>query len=342
MQRVLSLPELPSRTQPPSVHAPSGTRTKRSFGVGSSFKSRSAELDAEAALRMRSGRKPQRQRVVAPRGSVVPSDPLSDHQLEQDEQWLQEEQQRAQELLRIKPKEAARSPGRKLLASIASPAHELETFRSPLVGFELRLAAALKDAAEPSPTEERAGACFAVLRGLSEHVAVEFRPLIERLTLELQHAVYDRSAPDESSHFEQLRHARAHAANLTADLAAEREDTRRLRAELVRLTPLELHSPPPHTAPGHASSRRLPRAELLLHPLPGVAAGGAQGAGAPRAAGAARAVRRRHPARLRQVRLERVGAARREGAERGALRPRAALQGRDHARVGGAPRAQRV
>ena len=267
MQRVLSLPELPSRTQPPSVHAPSGTRTKRSFGVGSSFKSRSAELDAEAALRMRSGRKPQRQRVVAPRGSVVPSDPLSDHQLEQDEQWLQEEQQRAQELLRIKPKEAARSPGRKLLASIASPAHELETFRSPLVGFELRLAAALKDAAEPSPTEERAGACFAVLRGLSEHVAVEFRPLIERLTLELQHAVYDRSAPDESSHFEQLRHARAHAANLTADLAAEREDTRRLRAELVRLTPLELHSPPTHTAPGHASSRRLPPVELLLHPL---------------------------------------------------------------------------
>ena len=222
---------------------------------------------------MRSGRKPQRQRVFAPRGSVVPSDPLSDHQLEQDEQWLQEEQQRAQELLRIKPKEAARSPGRRLLASIASPAHELETFRSPLVGFELRLAAALKDAAEPSPTEERAGACFAVLRGLSEHVAVEFRPLIERLTLELQHAVYDRSAPDESSHFEQLRHARAHAANLTADLAAEREDTRRLRAELVRLTPLELHPPPPtpphptHTAPGHAPSRRLPPFELLLRPL---------------------------------------------------------------------------
>lgn len=246
MQRVLSLPELPSRTQPPSVHAPSGTRTKRSFGVGSPFKSRSAELDAEAALRMRSARKPQRQRVGAPRGSMVPSDPLSEQQLEQDEQWLQEEQQRAQDLLRIKPKEAARSPGRKLLASIASPAHELETFRSPLVGFELRLAAALKDSAEPSPTEERAGACFAVLRGLSEHVAVEFRPLIDRLTLELQHAVYDRSAPDESSHFEQLRHARAHAANLTADLAAEREDTRRLRSELVRLMPLELHPTHPH------------------------------------------------------------------------------------------------
>ena len=304
MQRVLSLPELPSRTQPPSVHAPSGTRTKRSFGAGSPFKSRSAELDAEAALRMRSGRKPQRQRVFAPRGSVVPSDPLSDHQLEQDEQWLQEEQQRAQELLRIKPKEAARSPGRKLLASIASPAHELETFRSPLVGFELRLAAALKDAAEPSPTEERAGACFAVLRGLSEHVAVEVRPLIERLTLELQHAVYDRSAPDESSHFEQLRHARAHAANLTADLAAEREDTRRLRAELVRLTPLELH-PPPHTlrlgTPPHGASLPL---SCCCARSPGVAAGGAQGAGAPRAAGAARAVRGGHPARVRQVRLE--------------------------------------
>ena len=304
MQRVLSLPELPSRTQPPSVHAPSGTRTKRSFGAGSPFKSRSAELDAEAALRMRSGRKPQRQRVVAPRGSVVPSDPLSDHQLEQDEQWLQEEQQRAQELLRIKPKEAARSPGRRLLASIASPAHELETFRSPLVGFELRLAAALKDAAEPSPTEERAGACFAVLRGLSEHVAVEFRPLIERLTLELQHAVYDRSAPDESSHFEQLRHARAHAANLTADLAAEREDTRRLRAELVRLTPLELH-PPTHTlrlgTPPHGASLPL---SCCCARSPGVAAGGAQGAGAPRAAGAARAVRGGHPARVRQVRLE--------------------------------------
>ena len=74
------------------------------------------------------------------------------------------------------------------------------------MGFELRLAAALGDALTPSPTEERAGACFAVLRGLSEHVAAEFRPLLDRLTLELQHAVYDRSAPDESSHFAQLRH----------------------------------------------------------------------------------------------------------------------------------------
>ena len=42
-----------------------------------------------------------------------------------------------------------------------------------------------------------------MLRGLSEHVAAEFRPLldVDRLNLELQHAVYDRSAPDESSHF---------------------------------------------------------------------------------------------------------------------------------------------
>lgn len=253
MHRVLSLPELPSRTQPPSVNAPSGAKTKRPFGIGSAFKSRSAEFDAEPSLRIRSDRKPQRQRVGAPRGSVVPSEPLSEEQREQDEQWLQEEQ-RVQELLRIKPKEAARSPGRKLLASIASPAHELDTFRSPLVGFELRLAAALKDATEPSPTEERAHACFAVLRGLSEHVAVEFRPLLDRLTLELQHAVYDRSAPDESSHFTQLSHARAHAANLTVDLAAEREDSRRLRAEAVGPMPLELHAhapdlaTPPHVA----------------------------------------------------------------------------------------------
>ena len=71
--------------------------------------------------------------------SMVPSEPLSEQQRVQDEQWLQDEQ-RAQDLLRIKPKEAARSPGRKRLASIASPAHELESFRSPLVGFELRLA----------------------------------------------------------------------------------------------------------------------------------------------------------------------------------------------------------
>ena len=57
----------------------------------------------------------------------------------------------AQDLLRIKPKEAARSPGRKRLASIASPAHEFERFRSPLVGFELRLTATLGDALTPSP-----------------------------------------------------------------------------------------------------------------------------------------------------------------------------------------------
>ena len=266
MHRVLSLPELPSsRTLPPSVNAPSGAKTKRPFGIGSPFKSRSAEFDAEPSLRIRSDRKPQRQRVGAPRDSVVPSEPLSEQQRQQDEQWLQEEQ-RVQELLRIKPKEAARSPGRKLLASIASPAHELDTFRSPLVGFELRLAAALKDATEPSPTEERAGACFAVLRGLSEHVAVEFRPLIDRLTLELQHAVYDRSAPDESSHFVQLGHARAHAANLTVDLAAEREDSRRLRAEAVGLMRLELHPHSPH--PCHTSSGYSPPLGCCRTPLP--------------------------------------------------------------------------
>ena len=64
---MLSLPELPSRTQPPSVNAPSGAKTKRPFGIGSAFKSRSAEFDAEPSLRIRSDRKPQRQRVGAPR-----------------------------------------------------------------------------------------------------------------------------------------------------------------------------------------------------------------------------------------------------------------------------------
>ena len=64
-------------------------------------------------------------------------------------------------------------------------------------------------------------------------MAAEFRPLLDRLTLELQHAVYDRSAPDESSHFAQLRHAREHAANVTVDLKAEREESSRLRTERV-------------------------------------------------------------------------------------------------------------
>ena len=72
-----------------------------------------------------------------------------------------------------------------------------------------------------------------MLRGLSEHVAAEFRPLLYRLTLELQNAVYDRSAPDESSHFAQLRHARQHAASVTVDLKAEREESSRLRTERV-------------------------------------------------------------------------------------------------------------
>ena len=99
--------------------------------------------------------------------------------------------------------------------------------------------------------EERAGACFAVLRGLSEHVAAEFRPLLDRLTLELQHAVYDRSALDESSHFAQLRHAREHAANVTVDLKAEREEPSRLRRPRGwGLMPLELYAdtPPPYLA----------------------------------------------------------------------------------------------
>ena len=124
MQQVFSLPELPARTQPPSKTAPNAVKSKRSFGIGSSFKSGSAVFDAEP-LRVRPvDREPQRQRMGAPRGkvvrSMVPSEPLSEQQRVQDEQWLQDEQ-RAQDLLRIKPKEAARSPGRKRLAFDSTP-----------------------------------------------------------------------------------------------------------------------------------------------------------------------------------------------------------------------------
>ena len=76
-------------------------------------------------------------------------------------------------------------------------------------------------------------------------MAAEFRQLLDRLALELQHAVYDRSAPDESSHFAQLRHAREHAANVTVDLKAEREESSRLRTGGWGLMPLELRRHPP-------------------------------------------------------------------------------------------------
>ena len=88
-----------------------------------------------------------------------------------------------------------------------------------------------------------------MLRGLSEHVAAEFRPLLDRLTLELQHAVYDRSAPDESSHFAQLCHAREHAANVTVDLKAEREESSRPRTERVGPhAARDADTPPPYLA----------------------------------------------------------------------------------------------
>ena len=170
MQRVTSLPGLSlHRRQPPSTTAPPASKTKRFQQSGGAGA-------------------PQMQRMGA---SAQPSD----------------EQRRAKELISVRPREAARAPGRTSLAAQTPPAVH-EGFASPIVGFELQLAAALSDKTERSPTEARAAACFAVLRGLASQVTDDFRPLLERLIVELRHAVYDRAAPGEAPHFSQLAHAR--------------------------------------------------------------------------------------------------------------------------------------
>ena len=118
----------------------------------------------------------------APRGkvvrSMVPSEPLSEQQRVQDEQWLQDEQRRrisSTSSLKRRPALAGAQAPR--LDSI--PRARVRKF--PLTARGVRAAAGRRAGrrAHALAHEERAGACFAVLRGLSEHVAAEFRPLLD-------------------------------------------------------------------------------------------------------------------------------------------------------------------
>ena len=98
MQRVTSLPELSlHRRQPPSTTAPPASKTKRFQQSGGAGT-------------------PQMRRMGAPA-------------------QLSDEQRRAKELISVRPREAARAPGRTSLAAQTPPAVH-EGFASPIVGLE--------------------------------------------------------------------------------------------------------------------------------------------------------------------------------------------------------------
>lgn len=199
LRSTLSLPEL-DRRQPPSASVPHQLKARRAFsntrGQG------------------------QRQRVSPAVAST--------------QQPPQASPAAVRERLAVRPDEAARVPGRKS-ALFASPPAAPQGFRSRTMALEMLLAAALGDESTKSPTEERAAACFAVLRGLTDAAAEEFRPLLQRLMLELQHAVYDKAEPDHSPHFVQLERSRAYAGHLRTEVGQLKAERQRMRAELAAM-----------------------------------------------------------------------------------------------------------
>ena len=198
LRSTLSLPEL-DRRQPPSASVPHQLKPRRTFSTT----------------------RGQRQRV-SPAGAATA------------EQQPQASPAVVRERLSVRPDEAAHAPGRRSTL-FATPPAAPQGFRSRTMALEMLLAAALGDESTKSPTEERAAACFAVLRGLADAAAEEFRPLLQRLTLELQHAVYDEGEHEHCPHFVQLERSRTHAGHLRVEVGQLKAERQRMRAEMAAM-----------------------------------------------------------------------------------------------------------